>query len=197
TARHRRAGSHRCARSLRRPPCAPRAGPRERRAAPARGRRPRRPRRRRSRTRPPPCPARAAAAARTDSRASGASRDGGPRRTVNRNRPPSSAWAYALPVDSDPGARDRLARLVDEQAALRRVATAVAGGAAPERVFDLVTEEAGRLLHASSAGMIRYEPGNESAIVVGRWHGTDPHGMEVGTVVPVSGDTGVAHVLRT
>jgi signal transduction histidine kinase len=86
---------------------------------------------------------------------------------------------------------------VDEQAALRRVATAVAGGATPERVFDLVTEEAGRLLRASSAGMIRYEPGNESATVVGRWHGTDPLGMEVGTVVPVSGDTGVAHVLRT
>jgi signal transduction histidine kinase len=86
---------------------------------------------------------------------------------------------------------------VEEQAALRRVATAVAGGATPERVFDLVTEEAGRLLRASSAGMIRYEPGNESATVVGRWHGTDPLGMEVGTVVPVSGDTGVAHVLRT
>jgi signal transduction histidine kinase len=100
-------------------------------------------------------------------------------------------------VDSDLGARDRLSRLVDEQAALRRVATAVAGGATPERVFELVTEEAGRLLRASSAGMIRYEPGNESATVVGRWHGTDPHGMEVGTVVPVSGDTGVAHVLRT
>jgi signal transduction histidine kinase len=45
--------------------------------------------------------------------------------------------------------------------------------------------------------MIRYEPGGESAVVVGRWHGTDPMGMEVGTIVPVAGDTGVAHVLRT
>jgi signal transduction histidine kinase len=34
-------------------------------------------------------------------------------------------------------------------------------------------------------------------VVVGRWHGSDPLGMEVGTRVPVSGDTGVAHVLRT
>jgi signal transduction histidine kinase len=90
-----------------------------------------------------------------------------------------------------------VAQLVEEQAALRRVATAVAGGAQPEEVFELVTEEAGRLLGASSAGMIRYEPDGQSAMVVGRWHGTGPPGMDVGTQVPVAGDTGVAHVLRT
>ncbi|HEY7629887.1 MAG TPA: GAF domain-containing protein [Thermoleophilaceae bacterium] len=94
--------------------------------------------------------------------------------------------------------RERLASLAEEQAALRRVATAVAGGAQPEEVFGLVTEEAGRLLLASSSGMIRYEPDGESALVVGRWmQGDQPGGMEVGTVVPVSGNTGVAHVLRT
>jgi signal transduction histidine kinase len=93
--------------------------------------------------------------------------------------------------------REDVARLVEEQAALRRVATAVAGGAQPEEVFELVTEEAGRLLGASSAGMIRYEPDGESATVVGRWHGNELRGMEVGTAVPVAGDTGVAHVLRT
>jgi signal transduction histidine kinase len=97
----------------------------------------------------------------------------------------------------DASARERLALLAEEQAALRRVATAVAGGAQPEEIFELVTEEAGRLLCASSAGMIRYEPGGEHAFVVGRWHGSDPRGMEVGTFVPVSGDTGVAHVLKT
>ena len=74
-----------------------------------------------------------------------------------------------------------MTQLVEEQAALRRVATAVAGGAQPEVVFSLVTEEAGRLLGASSAGTIRYEPDEKSAIVVGRWHGTGPPGMEVGT----------------
>jgi signal transduction histidine kinase len=93
---------------------------------------------------------------------------------------------------------ERLQRLAEEQAALRRVATAVAGGAEPEEVFELVTEEAGKLLAARSSGTIRYEPDGESAVVVGRWEdGTTPSGMEVGTVVPVSGDTGVAHVLRT
>jgi signal transduction histidine kinase len=91
----------------------------------------------------------------------------------------------------------QVTQLVEEQAALRRVATAVAGGAHPDEVFELVTEEAGQLLGASSAGMIRYEPDEQSAIVVGRWHGTGPPGMEVGTRIPVAGDTGVAHVLRT
>jgi signal transduction histidine kinase len=93
--------------------------------------------------------------------------------------------------------QEQVTQLVEEQAALRRVATAVAGGAQPEEIFELVTEEAGRLLGASSAGMIRYEPDGQSSIVVGRWHGTGPPGMEVGTLVPVAGDTGVAHVLRT
>jgi signal transduction histidine kinase len=93
--------------------------------------------------------------------------------------------------------QQQVTQLVEEQAALRRVATAVAGGAQPEEVFELVTEEAGRLLGATSAGMIRYELDEQSAMVVGRWHGTGPPGMEVGTRIPVAGDTGVAHVLRT
>ena len=99
--------------------------------------------------------------------------------------------------DVEAATSERLQRLAEEQAALRRVATAVAGGAEPEEVFELVTEEAGRLLGASSAGTIRYEPDGESAVVVGRWHGNDQLGMEVGTILPVAGDTGVAHVLRT
>jgi GAF domain-containing protein len=48
--------------------------------------------------------------------------------------------------------------LAEEQAALRRVATLVARGAAPEEVFAAVTEEIGRLLPVDGAGMGRYEP---------------------------------------
>jgi signal transduction histidine kinase len=54
--------------------------------------------------------------------------------------------------------RAALARLAEEQAALRRVATLVARGAAPEDVFAAVAEEAGRLLPVDSASMCRYEP---------------------------------------
>jgi signal transduction histidine kinase len=51
-----------------------------------------------------------------------------------------------------------LARLAEEQAALRRVATLVARGAAPEEVFAAVTNEVGRLLPVEYSGLGRYEP---------------------------------------
>jgi GAF domain-containing protein len=54
--------------------------------------------------------------------------------------------------------RAGLARLAEEQAALRRVATLVAGGAAPEEVFAAVTEEVGQLLPVDFADMSRFEP---------------------------------------
>ncbi|MCU1456604.1 MAG: histidine kinase [Actinomycetia bacterium] len=54
--------------------------------------------------------------------------------------------------------RAGLARLAEEQAALRRVATLVARGAAPEAVFAAVTEEIGHLLPVDSAAMGRYAP---------------------------------------
>jgi signal transduction histidine kinase len=53
--------------------------------------------------------------------------------------------------------RARLARLGSEQAALRRLATLVARGTAPEEVFTAVTEEVVRVLPVNSACMGRYE----------------------------------------
>ena len=53
--------------------------------------------------------------------------------------------------------RVALARLVEEQAALRRVATLVARGAPPEQVFASVTEEVGQLLPVDFADLSRYE----------------------------------------
>ena len=54
--------------------------------------------------------------------------------------------------------RAELARLAEEQAALRRVATLVAQGVPPEEVFAAVLEEIGRLLPVNVAGLIRYDP---------------------------------------
>jgi signal transduction histidine kinase len=54
--------------------------------------------------------------------------------------------------------RARLARLAEEQAALRRVATLVARGVPPEEVFAAVTEEVGRLLAVELTTLSRYEP---------------------------------------
>jgi hypothetical protein len=60
------------------------------------------------------------------------------------------------------------ADLADEQAALRRVATLVASGASPAEIFARATEEIGRLFHADSAGMVRYDTGARTAEMVGR-----------------------------
>jgi PAS domain S-box-containing protein len=54
--------------------------------------------------------------------------------------------------------RDELARLAEEQAALRRVATLVAHGTSPEEVFAAVANEVGLLLSVDLANVRRYEP---------------------------------------
>jgi GAF domain-containing protein len=64
--------------------------------------------------------------------------------------------------------RADLARLAEEQAALRRVATMVARGVPPEQVFAAVTEEMARLLPVDLAGMARYES-DGTLTYVGSW----------------------------
>ena len=62
-------------------------------------------------------------------------------------------------------------RIKGEQAALRRVATLVAGAAAPVDVFISVTEEARRLLGADYISMARYDP-DGTRTVVAAWSST-------------------------
>ena len=75
--------------------------------------------------------------------------------------------------------RGGLARLAEEQAALRRVATLVARGAAPEEVFAAVTEEVGRLLPVDFADMSRFEP-DGAVTFVAAW-GTTSTAFPVGS----------------
>jgi signal transduction histidine kinase len=86
--------------------------------------------------------------------------------------------------------------LADEQAALRRVATLVAGGAPPSRLFEQVTEEVARLLGTPSASLLRYD-GDRTATVVGAWSDDDKPSLPVGSTLDLDGDTVVAKVLRT
>ena len=65
--------------------------------------------------------------------------------------------------------RAGLARLSEEQAALRRVATLVALGPAPEEVFAAVTEEVGRLLCVEYAGLNRYESDGTTMTITAVW----------------------------
>jgi PAS domain S-box-containing protein len=59
-------------------------------------------------------------------------------------------------------------RTSEEQAALRRVATSVAKGAAPEEVFDTVVAEMHMLLGADNTRLLRYEPGDMATVVAAR-----------------------------
>jgi signal transduction histidine kinase/uncharacterized protein YoaH (UPF0181 family) len=61
--------------------------------------------------------------------------------------------------------RDVLSRLLEEQAALRRVATLVARGIDPVEIFSAVADEIRRLLGADNAGVARFEP-DATAVVV-------------------------------
>ena len=93
------------------------------------------------------------------------------------------------------GARDELSRLVEEQAALRRVATLVAEGAAPTEVFDAVIAEVGQLLGAAQIGLARYE--NEHEISVLAIRGQSPEILRTDVRLPLDGDSVNARILRT
>ena len=83
-----------------------------------------------------------------------------------------------------------------EQAALRRVATAVAASTDPRRVFSVVTEEVARLLGAQSSNMVRFNP-DATATVMGGWSEPPITNIPVGDTVAMDGDTVSARVFRT
>ena len=86
--------------------------------------------------------------------------------------------------------------LAGEQAALRRVATLVAGEASPGRVFEQVTEEVGRLLGLPGANVMQYD-GERTATVVGAWSERGEPRFPVGERFAVDGDTAVARVVQS
>jgi signal transduction histidine kinase len=88
-----------------------------------------------------------------------------------------------------------LARLADEQAALRRVATLVARGTPPAEVFAAVTEEVRRLLVVELATMVRYEP-NGAFTIVGNVGSVGKH-WAVGSRWPVGGNNTTTLVFET
>jgi len=92
--------------------------------------------------------------------------------------------------------RDELARLLAEQAALRRVATLVAREVAPVEIFLAVSEEIRRLLDADSAGIARFEPDGTSVMVLGGG-GEVPVNLPVGTRVKLRDYLAPAVVWRT
>ena len=87
--------------------------------------------------------------------------------------------------------------LLEEQAALKRVAVAVATEAAAERVFDVVTEEVARLLGADAANLVSLGPRPEQGVIVGAW--SEP-GVQIpgdGTVIVIARGSAIDRVART
>jgi signal transduction histidine kinase len=62
---------------------------------------------------------------------------------------------------------EALERLVDEQEALRRVATLVAQGVPPEEIFAAVSDEVGRLVGTDSATVMKFDDDGPGIIFVG------------------------------
>jgi signal transduction histidine kinase/uncharacterized protein YoaH (UPF0181 family) len=91
--------------------------------------------------------------------------------------------------------RAALARLADEQAALRQVATMVAQGVSPQDLFAAVAEEVGRLLPAASATMGRFEP-DDSVTTVASWSATGA-AFPTGRRWPTEGKNIARMVLQT
>jgi PAS domain S-box-containing protein len=91
--------------------------------------------------------------------------------------------------------RDALARLADEQAALRRVATLVARDAPSAEVFEAVANEVGRLLETDITIVGRYDD-DGAATAIGNWSSA-PGGVPVGTRSALGGRNVLTMVAET
>jgi signal transduction histidine kinase len=91
-------------------------------------------------------------------------------------------------------AHEQLAQLAEEQAALRRVATLVAEGATPHRVFDAVRHEVARMFNAPLSVLMRYDAtGNATVLAT-----ADGFLGPIGRSWPVVGDSSaIAQVCRS
>ena len=98
-----------------------------------------------------------------------------------------------MPLDADSA---RLAALLAEQSALRRVATLVAADPDAGRLFECVCRELGGVLAVESTDMLRYEH-DGTATIVGGWAASGPLSFPVGMSVPVEGETVTAKLHRS
>lgn len=94
--------------------------------------------------------------------------------------------------------RDELRRIVQEQAALRRVATLVACEVSPPEIFNAVATEMGQILKTEYVSVIRYEA-DGMGNVIGNWadHGGPECGPPVGSRWPLDEESVAGLVLKT
>src|SRR4051812_8441388 len=88
-----------------------------------------------------------------------------------------------------------LERVVDEQAALRRIATLVAAGATEADLAAAVSSEVGGLFGAQSAIVVRWD--GDTIRVIGSWRADVADVGVAGAVLSYGGDTITARVVET
>ena len=93
------------------------------------------------------------------------------------------------------GFREALARLAEEQAALRRVATLVAEEVPPKQIFTAVCEQVGHLLEADITALELF-PGDGTTTLIGVWSNEGPS-VPVGRQVPLEPDTIAGRIVST
>jgi signal transduction histidine kinase len=93
-------------------------------------------------------------------------------------------------------AREQVRALADEQAALRRVATLVAQGVPPARIFSAVSDEVGRLLGSDQASVTRFDSERPAIVVVGVAQNIEDV-VTLGTRWELHDSIASAHVFRT
>jgi PAS domain S-box-containing protein len=104
-------------------------------------------------------------------------------------------YAVARDVTERRQAEAELARLADEQAALRRVATLVVRGVPAAEVFSAVAAELERLFEAQATMIGRLEPDETMTIVASSGRATEA--MPVGSRVKLESGMALAKVIRT
>jgi signal transduction histidine kinase len=86
--------------------------------------------------------------------------------------------------------------LLDEQAALRRVAVLVASDPEPQQVFELVCEEVATVLGVQSTNLTRFEDDGTQTVLAG-WSSGGAPTFPPGRGVPLEGNSAVAKVSRS
>ena len=98
---------------------------------------------------------------------------------------------FAAVAVANAESRNRLRRLADSEASLRRVATLSAEGATPEELLAAVADEAARILDGSTVAIVRYDADDAFEVVAAH---NDPV-FEIGSTWPVE-DSSLAAAVR-
>src|SRR5205823_5745468 len=107
--------------------------------------------------------------------------------------PPCAGTRELMGRDDAALRHGRLARLVNEQAALRRIATLVARAMSPAEVFTAVAEEVHRLLKADITTLHRFDPDGSFTLLAGV--GTEAQVIGVGDRWDPAGAPGLVEIV--